>query len=193
MPKISKEKREEVICLLKRGNTLRQIASIIKCHHSTVSNIKNKFSKTGSVEDLVKTGRPRKSTPGDDRKLIRESLKNRFLSAKTVRLEVNMENQVSLRPVQRRLNEFGLHCRTAIKKPMVSPKNRQARRKWALQYSLWDSKNGEELLFRMKANSVELTHPQKDLFDEKLVKEMPHTQQFLPFKVVVGRSLYGVL
>ena len=147
MPRISLEKRNLILSLIKSGESFRKIASMLKCHHQSVSNLHKNFFSTGSLNDKPKPGRPRKSSEADDRLLYRESMKNRFLSAKSVRIEANLQNRLSIRTVQRRLCNFGLHCRSAIRKSHISMKNRKLRRQWAQTYSSWDNKNWRRVAF----------------------------------------------
>ena len=51
----------------------------------SVSNAKRRFNDTGSHEKRRSAGRLRKSTKRDDRVLVRQSYKNRFIPATWLR------------------------------------------------------------------------------------------------------------
>ena len=76
------EIRRQVVHLCANGLSTRAIASIIAANQSTVSRILKRHRETGSVEKKPRSGRPRKSTPRDDRHLKALSLANRFKTAR---------------------------------------------------------------------------------------------------------------
>ena len=66
---------------LGRQMSIRAIAAEIGRGHSTVADIVKKFNETGSMENTLREGRPRETSPKDDRALKFKSLKDRKLTA----------------------------------------------------------------------------------------------------------------
>ena len=64
-----------------RGMSVNYVAAHFNIHRSTIFRLKRKLNLTGDVVDLQKTGRPNKTTAGEDRHLRTLHLRNRFRSA----------------------------------------------------------------------------------------------------------------
>ena len=80
--------------------------------------------KTGLLNELSKSGRPKKSSPKEDRIIHRMSAKDRKLTAVDIhsRMEGQFGSKISVHTVRRRLIMFGLHGRAPRSKPDVSKK-----------------------------------------------------------------------
>ena len=76
------EQRERAIGMLTAGKSARDVARHFQRHESTISRLLNRFQQTGNVVDRPKSGRPRKTTPREDRFLTTSSRRNRFLSSR---------------------------------------------------------------------------------------------------------------
>ena len=98
-----------------------------------------KTTETGSVDDLRRSGRRRKSTPRQDRVLAR--LCSAAPSTVSRSLQQNWQAvtnvQVSARTVRRRLVQSGFKTTIAKKKPLLTPRHRQQRLQWAQQHRNW--------------------------------------------------------
>ncbi len=77
----------------------------------------------------LSTGRLRCTSKRDDRKLKRLYLKNRFVTCSELKrgLKKLSGKRISLKTVQRRLNEFGVKCRRPTKKPLLTNKIKKTR------------------------------------------------------------------
>ena len=67
--------------MLTTGMSARDVAKHFQCHESTISQLLNRFQQTGNVADQPRSGRPRNTTPREDRYLTTSSQRNRFLSS----------------------------------------------------------------------------------------------------------------
>ena len=76
------EQRERAIGMLTAGMSARDVALHFQRHESTISQLLNRFQQTGNVADRFRSGRPRKTTPREDRFLTTSSRRNRFLSSR---------------------------------------------------------------------------------------------------------------
>jgi len=95
----------------------------------------------------AKSGRPRSTTAADDRLLARISSTDRFKTAPQVQKEAHLEKSVNVRTVRRRLNAHNLFGRSARRKPMVSFKNRKARKIFALAHQHWSDTDWKKVVF----------------------------------------------
>ena len=73
---------ERVIGMLTAGMSASDVARHFQRHESTISRLLNRFQQTGNVSDRPRSGKPRKTTPREDRFLMTSSLRNRFLSGR---------------------------------------------------------------------------------------------------------------
>ena len=76
------EQHERAIGMLTAGISARDVVRQFHGHESTISRLLNRFQPTGNVEDRPRSGRPRKTTPREDRFLTTSSRRNRFLSSR---------------------------------------------------------------------------------------------------------------
>ena len=76
------EQRERAIGMLTAGMSARYVARHFQRHEPTMSRLLNRFQQTGNVVDRSRSGRPRKTTPWEDRFLTISSQRNRFLSSR---------------------------------------------------------------------------------------------------------------
>ena len=79
-PGMTFEQCERAIGLLSAGMSARDIAWHFQRHKSTISQLLNRFQQTGNVADRPRSGRPRKTSPREERFLMTSSRGNRFLS-----------------------------------------------------------------------------------------------------------------
>ena len=75
------ERHEGAITMLTAGMSARDIAPHFQYHKSTISRLLNRFQQTGKVTNPPRSGRPRKTTPREDRFLSTSSPSKRFLSS----------------------------------------------------------------------------------------------------------------
>ena len=104
---------------------------------------------TGSVKDRPRSGRPRKTTPREDRFILTSSRRNRrYLSRKLMRLLCNATGtRVSDQTVRYRLRSARLKaCRPYVLIPLTL-RHRQERRQWALAHRRWTRRQWNDVLF----------------------------------------------
>ena len=80
-PGMTFEQRERAIGMLTASMSARDFDRHFKRHESTISRLLNKLQQTGNVADRPRSGRPRKTTPWEDRFLTNSSRRYRFLSS----------------------------------------------------------------------------------------------------------------
>ena len=77
----SDELRKLIVEAKQRGELVKDIAERYHCGRNTVQRIWKLWNDTHSVKPKKKTGRPRKTTPGQARLLVRQVKKDPFMTA----------------------------------------------------------------------------------------------------------------
>jgi transposase len=148
--KLTDEERARAIGQLEVGTTTAQVARNFKCHPKAIRELKKKFISTGSVKDRPRSGRPRKTSSREDRRIKFTSLNNRKLTAKAMALKQDSsftKNRVSVSLIKRRLKAAGLPARVARKKPLLSEANIMRRYEWAKDHLNWTTEDWKKVLF----------------------------------------------
>ena len=98
-PRMTFEQRERDIGMLTAGMSAKDDARHFQHHESTISRLLNRFQQTGNVVDGPRSGRPRETTPREDRFLRTSSRHNRFLYSR--KLGCLLRNAFGLRVCDR--------------------------------------------------------------------------------------------
>ena len=73
---------------LHAGESQNEVARTLHANQSTISRLWNRFQQTGSTNDRQRGGRPRITTPGQDRYIRVFHLRNRIVAASTTAAEI---------------------------------------------------------------------------------------------------------
>ena len=115
---------------------------------STVYPALKRYELTGSHHDRPKSGHPRGSSERDDRSLIRASLRNRKSTVPDLRLAWQESNVfASNTTVRRRLQVAGLSGHLAVKKPLLTARNKQRCLQIAREHLQWSWVDWSTVLF----------------------------------------------
>ena len=124
-----------------RGEGLTQevISWRLGVPQGTVSKILKRYRETGQFVQRRRSGRPRISTPREDRVLTRMCLANRFLSATMLRSiwMRTIRRRCSIRTVQGRLLAARLRAHRPCRRPALTRRHRHTRRRWAEAHRNW--------------------------------------------------------
>ena len=183
-------RRAQIITLREEGYSFRDIAKKVKCGKSTVQELCKKFELTGEVKDKPRTGRPTKSTPRQDRVLVRLSQNSRFSSSKELAQQWRTEQgvNVSASTVRTRLIKAGLNARRPVKKPLLSDVNIKKRYQWAQAHAHWTDQDWAKVLFSDES-PFELVVPHKKCFVRRRKGERYNKECVLPTVEHGGGSL----
>ena len=119
------------------GNTTFFIMQELGKSRSTINDFILRMSKGGNIERIESSGRKRKTTPRDDKLIVRQVLKSRRVSCPSIREDLGFQN-VSVSTIQRRIKETGRFVSTWTKrKPYVSAANRKRRVEWCKARLHW--------------------------------------------------------
>ena len=130
---LSIKKKWEIVFLSKHrmGSQLgpTAISREVGCDVSTVKFWLKRYEETGDVEELERTGRPRKTIARQDEKIITTQESNREATATAILKEVRVG--VSRETVRKRVREAGFKFEAPLVKPLLSDKHRKKRFQWA--------------------------------------------------------------
>lgn len=131
----------QIIAYHDAGWSCNKIASKLKRHHSTISEILRKYKDNGEVVRKSGSGRPKKLSPQTVRALGRAVTADRFITAQELQTEFRLnggENAVSSRTIRRAITDIrGYNSYWSAKKPYISEKNRQKRLLWCQDKVNW--------------------------------------------------------
>ena len=136
MPRLPIEQRWRGIGMFEAGESQQTIARRLGCSQPAIANLISWYVGTGSVEDHPRTGRPRVTTPNQDRYMVLQHLRDRFrpatrTAAETVGLH---NNRVSPGTVRNRLHDEQLHSRSSCRGQTLTAAHRRNRLNWCRQY-----------------------------------------------------------
>lgn len=147
MPTISIQKREDVIDLFRKGNSKKKISNMLNISRGSVQCIVKKFERTGNIKNLPKTGRPKKYSTIDTRRLIIMSKCNPFHSSAELNANWKSSKDVSNRTVRRILCKYGLYGRISCKKPMLNNIQKRTRYRWCILHRSWTINEWKFVIF----------------------------------------------
>ena len=97
----------------------------------------NHFRQTVNLTDRPRAGRPRKTTPTEDRIISRRGRQRPFSTAGALRGNLAFGGHSSTRTVIRRLHHQGMRARQPIKRPQLTLRHRHARLDWSHDHLGW--------------------------------------------------------
>lgn len=141
--------RELVLKKHAEGLSIRDIESHTGVRKSTVADIINRCKAGKSVADSPRSGRPKVTTPRQDKMIIRKSVAAPRKTAVDIQQEIHDEMNLSIsrKTVARRLHAAGLNGRVPVKKPLISKKNRAARLRFARIHQHWRIADWKKVLW----------------------------------------------
>ena len=151
MAKLSNVDRARILGMLEGGRSRRDVAAQFNVCQATLSNLIRRYNETHEVKDRHRSGRPRATTPQEDRRIRLLSLRSRTTPATTIRATIRNERRVqqglSVQTVRNRLHESGLRSRKACVKPALTERHRQVRLAWARQHVRWTREQWSHVMF----------------------------------------------
>ena len=125
--------------MVEQGMSRREVNRQIGLNVKAMCAIVTKHNDTGSVQDLSRSGRPKKTTVRQDRRLVRASLADRRLTSSELPAKLGRDHNVSVSAstVMSRLLKTGLRGCVAAKKPLLRPANVKAPLEFARTHRNW--------------------------------------------------------
>ena len=128
--------RHEVFALAREGIKQGAIAARMGLTHATFNRILKRHAATGSLVPGKSSGAPPKTTPRQDRALLRMVRQDRFLSARA--LTARMRNLYGMRAGRTTVNNGllsrGYRAYRPTTKPLLTANHRRLRLEWAQRW-----------------------------------------------------------
>ena len=118
--KLTIPERWQAVGMHNGGFSHRRVADHFRVNHSIIVLLMQRFRQTGNVTDRPRAGRPRKTTPREDRLISRRARQRPFSTAGALRGNLAFGGHISTRTVIRRLHHQGMRARRPIKRPQLT-------------------------------------------------------------------------
>lgn len=137
MAPLTLQQRLNIIGRLQAGQSQSVVARHFDVAPSTISRLWRRFQQTDSVADRPRSGRPRATTPAEDRLIRLRHLRNRFENASFTAQTMPQGRRISDQTVRNRLHDAGLWARRPYRGPVLTARHRHTRLQWANQHRRW--------------------------------------------------------
>ena len=129
--KLTIPERWQAVGMHNGGFSHRRVVDHFRVNHSIIVRLMQRFRQTGNVTDRPRAGRPRKTTPREDRLTSRRAQQRPFSTAGALRGNLAFGGHISTCTVIRRLHHQGMRARRPIKR------HRHARFDWSHDHLGW--------------------------------------------------------
>uniref|UniRef100_A0AAZ3QHD6 Transposase Tc1-like domain-containing protein n=1 Tax=Oncorhynchus tshawytscha TaxID=74940 RepID=A0AAZ3QHD6_ONCTS len=135
--------------MLQGGVRTADMARAINCNVCTVRRLRKRDRETGWAADRPRSGRPRVTTPAQNRYIRTSHLRNRYtMETTTARVTPGPHNpSISAQTVCNRLREAGLRACRPVVRQVLTRHHRQQRRLWAQTHRRWTRQDWQKVLF----------------------------------------------
>ena len=135
--KLTIPERWQAVGMHNGGFSHRRVADQFRVNHSIIVRLMQRFRQTGNVTDRPRAGRPRKTTPREDRLISRRARQQSFSTAGALRGNLAFGGHISTPTVIRCLHHQGMRARRPIKRPQLTLRHRHARFDWSHDHLGW--------------------------------------------------------
>ncbi|GFX96914.1 uncharacterized protein TNCV_1996461 [Trichonephila clavipes] len=141
---------------LEEGRSVTSVAAEFGIAHSIVSRLWRQFETTGSAIRGFRSGRPRGTTPADDRCIVLQARRNRRQTAGEIARHTTQATgrPISRFTVARRLHGGGLFARRPVRCVPLTPAIGKGVLCGAGNTGIGETMNGNEYSLQMRADSV---------------------------------------
>ncbi|GFV67706.1 HTH_Tnp_Tc3_2 domain-containing protein [Trichonephila clavipes] len=148
--------RGRIIGKLEEGRSVTSVAAEFGIAHSIVSRLWRQFQTTGTAIRGFSSGRPRGTTPADDRYIVLQARRNRRQTAGEIARHTTQATgrPISRLTVARRLHGGGLFARRPVRCVPLTPAHRRGVLCGAGNTGIEETMNGDEYSLQMRAESV---------------------------------------
>jgi transposase len=135
--KLTIPERWQAVGMHNGGFSHRRVADHFRVNHSINVRLMQRVRQTGNVTDRPRAGRPRKTTPREDRLISRRARQRPFSTAGALRGNLAFGGHISTRTIIRRLHHQGMRAWRPIKRPQLTLRHRHARFDWSHDHLGW--------------------------------------------------------
>lgn len=136
MVRLNERERRNAVQMLLNGRAQSDVARALNVHRSTSSRLHQRLKQNGTTADRPRPGRPRVTSPRQDRYIRLTHLRNRLLTpTETAQNTPGIHNnRISRDTVLNRLRKFGLRARRPYVGLPLTRQRRMARMDWLHQH-----------------------------------------------------------
>ncbi|GFU96381.1 transposable element Tcb1 transposase [Trichonephila clavipes] len=141
--------RGRIIGKLEEGRSVTSVAAEFRIAHSIVSRLWRQFQTTGTAIRRFSSGRPRGTTPADDRYIVLQAKRNRRQTAGEIARHTTQATgrPISRFTVARRLHGGSLFARRPVRCVPLTPAHRRRRSLWCREHRNWRDNEWGLVLF----------------------------------------------
>ncbi|GFW17272.1 transposable element Tcb2 transposase [Trichonephila clavipes] len=141
--------RGRIIGKLEEGRSVTSVAAEFGIAHSIVSRLWRQFQATGTAIRGFSSGRPRGTTPADDRYIVLQARRNRRQTAGEIARHTTQATgrPISRFTVARRLHGGGLFARRPVRCVPLTPAHQRRRSLWCREHRNWRDNEWGRVLF----------------------------------------------
>ncbi|GBM34711.1 Transposable element Tcb1 transposase [Araneus ventricosus] len=141
--------RGRIIGRLECGRTQLEVSEELGIAQSVISRLWQRFQDDGNVSRCYSTGRPRVTTPNEDRYLAVTAKRNRrsTSSDQSRQLSSATGTTVSRQTVYRRLGHIGLYARRPVRCVPLTATHCRLRLAWSREHALWTPQQWSCVMF----------------------------------------------
>ncbi|GFU43639.1 HTH_Tnp_Tc3_2 domain-containing protein [Trichonephila clavipes] len=148
--------RSGIIGKLKEGRSVTSVAAEFELLTASFHDFRDDFKLQEQLSGVISSGRPRGTTPAEDRYIVLQARRNRRQTAGEI---ARHTTQVTGRPtsrftVARRLHGGGLFARRPVRCVPLTPAHRRRRSLWCREHRNWRDNEWDEYSLQMRADSV---------------------------------------
>uniref|UniRef100_A0A4W5MPX7 Tc1-like transposase DDE domain-containing protein n=1 Tax=Hucho hucho TaxID=62062 RepID=A0A4W5MPX7_9TELE len=149
MPRVPAHLRERALGMLQGGKRTADVARAINCNVHTVRRLRQRCRETGWTADRPRSGRPRVTTPAQDRYIQASHLWDRYrMATTTARVTPGTHNpSISAQTVRNRLRDAGLKACRPVVRQVLTRHHRQQHCLWAQTHCCWTRQDWQKVLF----------------------------------------------
>ena len=125
MPRLDPATRNIAIGRLQSGESQYEVARTLNVNNSIISRLWSRFQQTGSTNDRQRSGRPRITTPVQDRYTRVFHLRNCTVAASTTAAGIPGLRRISSQTVHKRLRKHGIRPRKPFSGAILTPLHRR--------------------------------------------------------------------
>lgn len=149
MGRLSQSQRLRAVGMVQAGLRHSDVAARFGVTRTTITRLVTRYRLHGNVNDLPRSGRPRVTTPRQDRRIRTLHLRNRFQSATDTAAITpgRTNNRISAQTVRNRLAERNIRCRRPYVGQVLTRRHRRARLDWERHHGRWTRNQWNTVLF----------------------------------------------
>ncbi|GFT56956.1 transposable element Tcb1 transposase [Trichonephila clavipes] len=138
-----------IIGKLEEGRSVTSVAAEFGIAHRIVSRLWRQFQTTGTAIRGFSSGRPRGTTPANDRYIVLQARRNRRQTAGEIARHTTQATgrPISRFTVARRLHGGGLFARRPVRCVPLTPAHRRRRSLWCREHRNWRDNEWGRVLF----------------------------------------------